>query len=91
MMGGLDGTAVLHAALAAAPNAAYYLPRNVRRGQVAARARAVDCPLELERCFLNGHEKAVMAYFGFEEGEEEGEEEPGEELADAARGPRPPG
>ena len=32
-----------------------------------------------------------MAYFGFEEGEEEGEEEPGEELADAARGPRPPG
>ena len=91
MMGGLDGTAVLHAALAAAPNAAYYLPRNVRRGQVAARARALDCPLELERCFLNGHEKAVMAYFGFEEGEEEGEEEPGEELADAARGPRPPG
>ena len=86
MMGGLDGTAVLHAALAAAPNAAYYLPRNVRRGQVAARARALDCPLELERCFLNGHEKAVMAYFGFEEGEEEGEEEPGEELADAARG-----
>ena len=91
MMGGLDGTAVLHAALAAAPNAAYYLPRNVRRGQVAARARAVDCPLELERCFLNGHEKAVMAYFGFEEGDEEGEEEDGEELADAARGPRPPG
>ena len=91
MMGGLDGTAVLHAALAAAPNAAYYLPRNVRRGQVAARARAVDCPLELERCFLNGHEKAVMAYFGFEEGEEEGEEEPGEELAEAARAARPPG
>ena len=54
MMGGLDGTAVLHAALAAAPNAAYYLPRNVRRGQVSARAREV--PLELERCFLNGHE-----------------------------------
>ena len=74
MMGGLDGTAVLHAALAAR-RAAYYLPRNVRRGQSAARARARGCPLELERFFLNGHEKAVMAYFGFEEGEEEGEEE----------------
>ena len=69
-------------------NAAYYLPRNVRRGH--REARAPSTARSTRAFFLNGHEKAVMAYFGFEEGEEEGEEG-GRELADAARGPRPPG
>ena len=32
-------------------------------------------PLELERCWLNGHEKGLMAYFNFLEAEEEEEED----------------
>ena len=55
MMGGLDGTAVLHAALAAAPNAAYYLPRNVRLASVAARARALDARSSSRAAVDNGH------------------------------------
>ena len=56
-----------------APNVAYFLPRNVDRRQVRRLAEEAGVPLELEREFLNRREKAVTAYYGFEE--EWGEEE----------------
>ena len=75
MMGGLDGAQILRASLGVAPNVAYFLPKNVDRRQVRALAEEAGTPLELERNFLNKHEKAVTAYFGFEEYDEEEEEE----------------
>ena len=73
----------LGAAVGVAPNVAYFLPKNVDRRQVRALAEEAGTPLELERNFLNKHEKAVTAYFGFEEYDEEDEEE--EAPADAVR------
>ena len=51
----------------------------------ALAAEAGTAALELERTFLNRHEKALTAYFGFEEEEEEEEgwEEEAEEEAAA--------
>ena len=73
MMGGLDGAQILRDALGAAPNVAYFLPRNTDRAQVAQLAREAGVPLEIEVCKLNGHVKGLMAYFGFSEEEEEEE------------------
>ena len=70
MMGGLDGAAILRHALSLAPSVAYFLPRNADLEQVASLAREHGVPLEIERCALNGHEKGVMAYFGFQEEED---------------------
>ena len=70
MMGGLDGAAVLRAALGAAPNAAYFLPKNVDRRRVRALAREAGVPVEIERCQLNGRDKGVVAYYGFDEADE---------------------
>ena len=71
MMGGLDGAAILRHALRLAPSVAYFLPRNADVAQVEALALEHGVPLEIERVSLNGHEKGLMAYFGFEEEEEE--------------------
>ena len=68
MMGGLDGATILRHALALAPSVAYFLPKNADVGQVEALAYELGMPLEMERCSLNGHEKGIVAYFGFEEG-----------------------
>ena len=65
MMGGLDGAEVLRAALAVAPNVAYFLPRNTGEAQIARLAREAGVPVEVERLKLNGHLKGLMAYFGF--------------------------
>ena len=74
MMGGLDGADILRRSLEVAPNVAYFLPRNVDTAQVRALAAETGtAALELERTFLNRHEKALTAYFGFEEEEEEEE------------------
>ena len=75
MMGGLDGAEILRHALKLAPSVAYFLPRNADLRQLKALAREHGVPLELERCWLNGHEKGLMAYFNFLEAEEEEEEE----------------
>jgi trimethylguanosine synthase len=82
MMGGLDGCELLRASLRVAPNVCYFLPRNVDRRQATGLAAGAGVPLELERNFLNQREKAVTAYYGFEEAEEEEEEE--EEAAEPA-------
>lgn len=71
MMGGLDGEEVLRTALRVAPNVAYYLPRNADMQQVERLAQEAGVSLEVERCTLNGHEKGLMAYFGFEPDEDE--------------------
>jgi len=71
MMGGLDGEAIFTLALQSAPNVAYYLPKNADRAQVRALSRRWGVQLGLEECKLNGHVKALMAYFGFDEEEEE--------------------
>lgn len=71
MMGGLDGVEILRAALLAAPNVAYFVPRNVDTRQMEHMAREAGCRLELERCRLNGHDKGIMAYFGFDDDAEE--------------------
>ena len=81
-MGGLDGCELLRASLRVAPNVCYFLPRNVDRRQATGLAAGAGVPLELERNFLNKREKAVTAYYGFEEAEEEEEEE--EEAAEPA-------
>ena len=73
MMGGLDGEQILREALLAAPNVAYFLPRNVDARQMERLARELGCQLELEHCRLNGHDKGIMAYFGFDDGEVEAE------------------
>ena len=70
MMGGLDGAEILRCALLAAPNACYFLPKNVDLKQVARLAREEAQPLELERCHLNGHVKGLLAYYGFVEEDE---------------------
>ena len=75
MMGGLDGAEILRHALKLAPSVAYFLPRNADLRQLKALAREHGVPLELERCWLNGHEKGLMAYFNFLEVEEEEEED----------------
>jgi hypothetical protein len=67
MMGGLDGVAILRHALRIAPNVCYFLPRNADEAQVVLLAREMGCKLEMERCRLNGHEKALVAYFGFDD------------------------
>ena len=70
MMGDLDGAAILEHALRLAPSVAYFLPKNTDISQIEALALAHNVPLEIERCSLNGHEKGLMAYFGFEEDDE---------------------
>jgi trimethylguanosine synthase len=70
MMGGLDGAAILRHALALAPSVAYFLPKNTHVAQICELARENHVTLEIERCSLNGHEKGLMAYFGFGEEDE---------------------
>jgi hypothetical protein len=74
MMGGLDGLQILRIALRIAPNVAYFLPRNTDLDQLAALAAETGVPLEVEHCYINGHLKGLMAYFGFEEDTEESED-----------------
>ena len=75
MMGGLDGEEILRLSLGVAPNVAYYLPRNTQRERVRELAEEARVQVSVEMCALNGHAKALMAYYGFEEEEEEGEGE----------------
>lgn len=73
MMGGLDGAAVLRAALDVAPNVAYFLPKNADERQIAALAAEAGVAVEIEACRLNGHLKGLVAYFGFEDEDEDAE------------------
>ena len=75
MMGGLDGLQILRLALRIAPNVAYFLPRNADAAQVRALADEAGVRLQVERCSLNGHEKGLVAYYGFEEEDWEGDED----------------
>ena len=75
MMGGLDGVALLRTSLEVAPNVAYFLPKNVDQRQVRRLAAEAGVPLEIERNFLNRREKAITAYYGFEEEAWEAEED----------------
>ena len=76
MMGGLDGAEILRAALRAAPNVGYYLPKNVGMERVEELAEEAGVALQTEPCYAsNGQEKALMAYYGFEEEAGDTEEE----------------
>jgi hypothetical protein len=74
MMGGMDGAHILRMALRVAGNVGYYLPKNVGLDRVGQLAAEQGVPLELEACVsADGKQKALMAYYGFDEaGEEEG-------------------
>ena len=73
MGGGIDGEQLLRDALAAAPNVAYFLPKNADAMRLEQLAAELDVGVEVEECRLNGHVKGLMVYFGFDE--EEWEEE----------------
>ena len=83
MMGGLDGSAILRAALRVAPNVAYFLPKNADLRQVQLLATEAGVQLRWEKCLLNDHIKGLMAYFGFEEEQEADEAEAEEAEAQA--------
>lgn len=72
MMGGLDGADILRAALGVAGNVGYYLPKNVGLDRVGELAAEQGVALEVEACVAaDGTEKALMAYYGFDEADEE--------------------
>ncbi|KAL1525306.1 hypothetical protein AB1Y20_020167 [Prymnesium parvum] len=70
MMGGLNGSEILHAALSIAPNVAYFLPKNTNLAQIEKLARDAGVRLHVDKCLLNNHVKGLMAYFGFDEEDE---------------------
>jgi uncharacterized membrane protein YecN with MAPEG domain len=71
MMGGLDGADILRAALRVAGNAGYYLPKNVGLDRLAELAAEQKVALEMEACVAaGGKQKALMAYYGFDEADD---------------------